>query len=71
MRRVLILVGILFGLSGCAQWNQLSDPEKAAVIVSGAIVVGVAVMRNSSDDTTTQNCISTRSIRTGCGSFPL
>ncbi len=63
----IITIACLFILSGCAQWNELSDQEKTAVIVSGAVLVGANIIKNLSGDTTVvNNCISTRSIKTGC-----
>lgn len=63
------LKGILLAclcLSGCAQWNELSEGEKTALIVSGAIIVGANIIKNSQDTTVINNCISTQSIKTGC-----
>lgn len=64
MRKVLLVLSILT-LSGCAQWNQLSDQEKAAVIVGGAVLVGANLISNT-QSTHVHNCISTRSLETGC-----
>ncbi len=52
----IIIVLAVFMLSGCASWEKLSDPEKGTVIVSGAILVGVAVLRNSNDQVANNGC---------------
>lgn len=65
--KTIIIIATL-ALSGCAQWNELSDGEKTAVIVSGAILIGANIIKNSNDTTVVNNCISTQSIRTGCHS---
>lgn len=73
MKKLLVIIAAL-ALSGCAQWNELSDQEKAAWIVSGAILVGVNVLKNTDGDTTVienKTCVSTRSIQTGCGNVDL
>jgi len=43
----------------------MSDTEKTAVIVGGAVLVGANIIKNS-QGTTVNNCISTRSLQTGC-----
>lgn len=66
--RILILAAML-SLSGCATWNELSEGEKDAVkigVVAGAILIGANIIKNSQGDTVVNNCISTRSLQTGC-----
>lgn len=63
MKKPFILLA--FTLSGCAQWNELSDGEKVAYTVSGAVLVGALIIRNGQGDTNNV-CVSTKSIRTGC-----
>jgi hypothetical protein len=58
---------LALALSGCAQWNQLSDGEKAGIIIGTSVLVGASIIKNSEGDV--NNCISTRSIRTGCPEF--
>ena len=67
----LIIALLALSLSGCAQWNKLSDPEKAAIIVSTAIVIGASVIADSNDKNIHRTCVSTRSIQTGCGDVDL
>jgi hypothetical protein len=64
--KVFLLIFVCF-LSGCAQWNGLSDGEKTGIIVGGAILVGANIIKNSEDPV--NNCISTRSIKTGCPGY--
>lgn len=65
MRIFICLVALCLG--GCAQWNELSEGEKTAVVVGGAVIVGAMLIRNGQGDTTVvNNCISTRSLQTGC-----
>ena len=66
MKLIISLIAV-FALSGCAQWNKLSDTEKTAYVVSGSILVGAMLIRNGQGDSyTINNCVSTKSIRTGC-----
>jgi len=67
----LILIVAAFLISGCAQWKELSDQEKTAYIVAGAILVGANIVKNSNDTVINNNCISTRSLKTGCEDFVL
>ena len=70
MKTIIIIAAL--ALSGCAQWNQLSEGEKTAVIVSGAILVGANLIKNSNGDTIiNKTCVSTQSIKTGCGDVDL
>lgn len=65
MKKLVVLLMAL-SLTGCAQWKELSDQEKTAYIVAGAILVGANIVKNSNDTVINNNCISTRSIKTGC-----
>ncbi len=69
MKKIAITLLLLL-LSGCGttnylHWNELTDREKQTVILSGTILVAAAIVANS-NDTTVHNCISTRSLETGC-----
>ena len=65
MKKLVVLLMAL-SLTGCAQWKELSDQEKTAYIVAGAILFGANIVKNSNDTVINNNCISTRSIKTGC-----
>ena len=72
MNRLLIALTAVLTLSGCAHWDNLSKQEKAAYIVSGSILVGALIIRNGQGDTyTINNCVSTKSLKTGCLSPPI
>ncbi len=64
MKKILILL-IALGLSGCAHWDTLEPSEKVVVGVGTAVVVGALIIRNGEGQTQSQ-CISTRSLETGC-----
>jgi len=51
MKKIIVLMFALASLSGCASWDRLSDPEKAAIIVAGTLLVVGAVVANNSGDT--------------------
>ena len=70
MNRLLLLLTIL-GLSGCAQWNELSEGEKVGVIVGTTVLIGASIIANSQDSHPNKICISTRSVQTGCGDVDL
>ena len=55
----------LVSLGGCAQWNELEPAEKVGVAVAGSVVVGALIIRNGQGQSQSQ-CISTRSLETGC-----
>jgi len=62
--RILLILALL-SLSGCATWDKLSEREQQTVVIAGSILVaGAAISMNN--DTTVRNCISTRSLETGC-----
>jgi len=63
--KIAIALLAAFLLSGCAQWNKLSNEEKGAVIIGTTVVVGAMIIKNS-QPTHIHNCISTRSLETGC-----
>ena len=62
----LIFALLALSLSGCAQWDTLSEGETAGVIVGATVVAGALIIRNGQDNQV-YNCISTRSLETGCG----
>ena len=63
--KIFTLILALFTLSGCATWDKLSEREQQTVVIAGSILVaGAAISMNN--DTTVKNCISTRSLKTGC-----
>lgn len=65
MRIIFLLVGVMF-LSGCSHWESMSDSEKQMVVIgTGLAVVAVSIAEQSHD---VHNCISTRSLETGCPS---
>ena len=61
----IILILTLLALSGCAQWNKLSEREQQTVIIAGSILAAGFVVAHS-NETNVNNCISTRSLETGC-----
>ena len=63
MKSIVLVLALC--LSGCAHWDELEPSEKVVVGVGAAVVVGALVIRNGQGDTV-NNCISTRSIQTGC-----
>ncbi len=68
----IILMAIMFALTGCASWERLSEGEKVAVVLGTTILVGAAIIANSNDNSDVHKiCISTRSIQTGCGNITL
>lgn len=64
MKKLFIVIAAL-SLLGCAHWDQLEPSEKIAVGVGAALIVGALVIRNGQGNTQSQ-CISTRSLETGC-----
>ena len=60
-----ILVVLLLSLSGCGTWNKLSEREQQTVIIAGSILAAGFVVAHS-NETNVNNCISTRSLETGC-----
>ena len=64
--KILIAVLLSLTLSGCAHWDQLEPAEKVAVGVGGALIVSALIIRNG-QQVNNFNCISTRSLDTGCG----
>jgi uncharacterized protein YcfL len=65
--RKLVVVVLALALSGCASWDRLSEREQQTWIIAGSILVsGAAIAYHSSNDTHVNNCISTRSLETGC-----
>lgn len=67
MRKIFLVLAVLM-LSGCAQWQELSDGEKTGIMVGAAVLIGANLISNTQDNTV-NNCISTRSLETGCGKF--
>lgn len=69
--KVIIALIATLSLSGCAQWNKLSEGEKTAVIVSGAILVAANIIKNSDETVISNNynCVSTKSLKTGCSEW--
>jgi len=61
----IVLVVLLMALSGCAQWNKLSEREQQTVVIAGSILAAGFVVAHS-NETNVNNCISTRSLKTGC-----
>ena len=56
----LTLLAVIVLLSGCAtnyHWKNLSNAEKAGVIVGTTVLVGALIIRNSSDHHQ-QQCLS-------------
>lgn len=69
--RKLLLIAIAFAVSGCAQWNKLSEGEKTGIIIGTTVIVGAILIKNSVSNDINKICISTRSIKTGCGEATL
>jgi hypothetical protein len=67
--KVFVAIIAALSLSGCAQWNKLSEGEKVALAVSGAILVGANIIKNSEGDVINNNCVSTKSLKTGCSEW--
>ena len=69
MKKLILLVCLL-GLSGCVSqsWKEMSDTEKQAWIISGAVVVGAALLADgmSSDTVVVKQCFPQRSLETDC-----
>jgi len=63
--KIFTLILALFTLSGCAVWNDMSEREQQTVVIAGSILAAGAIIAHS-NDTTVKNCISTRSLETGC-----
>ena len=64
----IVLLALMLGGCGTTNylhWSELTDREKQTVIISGTILVAAAIIANS-QETTVNNCISTRSLETGC-----
>jgi uncharacterized protein YcfL len=62
-----VLVVLLLALSGCAHWDNLSEREQQTVVIAGSILATGFVIAHSNDTRVNNyNCISTRSLRTGC-----
>ena len=61
----IILILTLLALSGCGTWNKLSEREQQTVIIAGSILAAGFVVAHS-NETNVNNCISTRSLETGC-----
>jgi hypothetical protein len=57
----LFIIFLTLALASCAHWDQLEPAEKVAV----AVVVAAVIIAESSDSQS--QCISTRSLETGCG----
>lgn len=70
MKKIIVLIAAL-ALSGCAQWNQLSEGEKVGIVVGTSILIGASIIKNSQDPDINKVCVSTRSIETGCGNARL
>lgn len=70
MKKLIVLLAAL-ALSGCAHWNELSEGEKAGIIIGTTILVGASIIKNSNEDLINKTCVSTQSIRTGCGNVRL
>jgi hypothetical protein len=51
MKKFLVMLAVMIGLSGCASWKELTEAEKIAWSVSSAIIVGSAIIASSSGDT--------------------
>ena len=73
MIKKFLLVLAVVGLSGCgcmktASWDSLSEREQQTIVIAGSILVAGFVVAHS-NDTNVNNCISTRSLETGCGKF--
>lgn len=65
MIKKMVMVVLALALSGCASWERLSEREQQTWIIAGSILVsGAAIAYHN--DTTVNNCISTRSLETGC-----
>jgi hypothetical protein len=62
--KLITLLAVL-ALSGCAHWDELEPAEKVAVGVGATVVVGALIIRNGQGQSQSQ-CISTRSLETGC-----
>ena len=63
------LVLIVFALSGCATaWKDMTDTERQAWIISGAVVVSAALLANAMDSDTVviRQCFPQRSLETDC-----
>lgn len=51
MKKFLVMLAVMIGLSGCANWNALTEGEKVAWAVSTAVIVGAGIVANSSGST--------------------
>lgn len=50
MKKILLII-VMFGLSGCAaSWETMSDTEKQAWIFGGAIVLGAVALSMQEDN---------------------
>jgi uncharacterized lipoprotein YmbA len=67
MKRLLLILAA-FSLTGCAAWEKMSDDERKAWIISGAIVVSAVVLADALDGDTVvvRQCFPTQSIETDC-----
>lgn len=67
IRKLILLIAVLC-LGGCASWEKLSDKERQAWIISGAVVISAAVIANAMDSDTVivRQCFPQRSLETDC-----
>ena len=70
MMKKLFLILIVFSLSGCATaWKEMSDTERQAWIISGAVVIGAALIADAMDSDvslTVDQCFAQRSLESDC-----
>lgn len=64
MKYIFILLAL--SLCGCA---NMSEREKQTAVIAGSILVGAVIIADKSDHVV-NNCISTRSLETGCRDRP-
>ena len=69
MKKILLIL-IVFSLSGCATaWKDMTDTERQAWIISGAVVVSAALIADamqSDVNLTIDQCFPQRSLETDC-----
>ena len=63
--KLAFIVLLALSLSGCGAWNKLSEREQQTVVIAGSILAAGFVVAHS-NETNVNNCISTRSLETGC-----
>ena len=69
MIRKILLIGAVLVLGGCSHfeaWENLTEGQQNTIVIATTIAAGAILIAEQDHSHTVNNCISTRSLETGC-----